>query len=147
MIKRRMMVVLPAAVLSPGSVLACAACYGQSDSPMAAGMNWGIFSLLVVVVLVLGGIAACFVSLARRAAAVAAATPNLLQPGPRGSPSGRDGQGRAPASPPGKLLHVCSNSRRRAKGSNRRIWGRTQMSARGRGLSSPFREEHRWKTS
>jgi len=55
------------------SALACAACYGQSDSPMAAGMNWGILSLLVVVALVLGGIAACFVSLARRAASVAAA--------------------------------------------------------------------------
>jgi hypothetical protein len=51
------------------TLLACAACYGQSDSPMAHGMNWGIFSLLTVVVGVLGTIAAFFIYLARRAAA------------------------------------------------------------------------------
>jgi hypothetical protein len=56
----------------PDSVRGCAACYGQSDSPMAAGMNWGIFSLLVVVVFVLGSVAAFFVFLARRSAAGAA---------------------------------------------------------------------------
>ena len=33
----------------PASLFACAACYGASDSPMAKGMNWGIFSLLGVV--------------------------------------------------------------------------------------------------
>lgn len=49
---------------------ACAACYGQSDSPMAEGMNWGIFSLLGTIVLVLGGVGAFFVFLARKAAAV-----------------------------------------------------------------------------
>lgn len=50
-------------------LLACAACYGQSDSPMANGMNWGIFTLLVVVVGVLGSIAAFFIYLARKTAA------------------------------------------------------------------------------
>ncbi len=50
-------------------LLACAACYGQADGPMANGMNWGIFSLLAVVVGVLGSIAAFFIYLARRAAA------------------------------------------------------------------------------
>ena len=54
-------------------LLACAACYGQSDSPLAAGMNWGILSLLVVIVGVLGGVAAFFVVLARRAARVSTA--------------------------------------------------------------------------
>jgi hypothetical protein len=63
---------LLASAMHPGSLWACAACYGQSDSPLAAGMNWGIFSLLAVVVGVLGGIAAFFVYLARRAAAVSA---------------------------------------------------------------------------
>jgi len=53
-------------------LLACAACYGQSDSPLAKGMNWGILSLLAVVVMVLGSIAACSIVLARRSAAVAA---------------------------------------------------------------------------
>jgi hypothetical protein len=63
---------LIAAAASPSPLWACAACYGASDSPMAAGMNWGIFSLLVVVVSVLGGIAACGVYFVRRSAAVSA---------------------------------------------------------------------------
>lgn len=50
----------------PNSVFACAACYGQSDSAMAKGMNWGILSLLGVVVSVLGGIASFFFVMARR---------------------------------------------------------------------------------
>ena len=62
-----------AAATAPQSVQACAACFGQSDSPMAKGMNWGIFSLLLVVVSVLGGIAAFFIFLARKAASVSPA--------------------------------------------------------------------------
>ena len=58
--------------LEPGRAMACAACYGQSDSPLARGMSWGILSLLVVVVGVLGSIAAFFVYLARRSAALTA---------------------------------------------------------------------------
>ncbi len=54
-------------------LLACAACYGKSDSPLAAGMNAGIFSLLAVVGLVLGGFAAFGIYLVKRAASVAAA--------------------------------------------------------------------------
>ncbi len=64
-----------AVAFQPSLLRACAACFGQSDAPMAAGMNWGIFSLLTVVVLVLGGVVAFFVYLARRAATVAAADP------------------------------------------------------------------------
>jgi hypothetical protein len=69
-----------AAAFQPAPLQACAACYGQSDSPMAKGMNWGIFSLLAVIVIVLGGVAAFFVFLAHRAAAVSAepATQPLL---------------------------------------------------------------------
>jgi hypothetical protein len=66
---------LVAFVLRPDQVLACAACYGQSDSPMAAGMNWGIFSLLGVVVFVLGSVAGFFVFLAKRAASGAVHPP------------------------------------------------------------------------
>jgi hypothetical protein len=54
-----------------GAALACAACYGQSDSPMAHGMNAGILALLGVTGAVLCGAATFFVFLARRAAAVA----------------------------------------------------------------------------
>jgi hypothetical protein len=77
-----------AALAQPASLLACAACYGKSDSPLAQGMNWGIFSLLGVIVPVLGGIAAFFIFMARRAAAVsAAAAPKLPQPAPSVSPA------------------------------------------------------------
>ena len=56
--------------LSPARALACAACYGQSDSPLAEGMNWGIFSLLGIVVCVLASIATFFVFLGKRSAAI-----------------------------------------------------------------------------
>ena len=58
---------------APESVLACATCFGKSDSDLAKAMNWGILSLLAVVVFVLGGIAAFFIYLARRAAMTAGA--------------------------------------------------------------------------
>lgn len=61
-----------AAACQAQPLFACAMCYGnKTDSPLAAGMNWGIMSLLVVVVLVLGAVASFFIFLARRAAAVA----------------------------------------------------------------------------
>ena len=58
---------------TPQSVLACATCFGNSDSDLAKAMNWGILSLLAVVVFVLGGIVAFFIYLARRAALTAGA--------------------------------------------------------------------------
>ncbi len=66
----------------PGPLWACAACYGQSDSPMARGMNWGIFSLLVVVVCVLGGIATFFVFLAKKSATLSAGKADAPSPEP-----------------------------------------------------------------
>ena len=74
----RFVVLALALAASPRTVWACAACYGQSDSPMAQGMNWGILSLLGVVVLVLGGVAAFFVYLARKSAAISAAPEPVL---------------------------------------------------------------------
>ena len=70
-IKALVFIAAVAFALQPGSLLACAACYGQSDSPMAQGMNWGIFSLLAVIVSVLGGIAGFFIFLARKSASPA----------------------------------------------------------------------------
>ena len=66
-------VLLAGMLLQPGSLLACAACYGQSDSPLAQGMNWGIFSLLAVIGCVLSGIATFFVHIGRKSANVARA--------------------------------------------------------------------------
>lgn len=60
--------------LAPGKVLACAACFGKSDSKLAEGMNMGIFTLLVVVVFVLGGFGAFFIYLMRRSSGIASET-------------------------------------------------------------------------
>jgi hypothetical protein len=62
-----------AAVSRPESLLACASCFGKSDSPMAQGMNMGIFTLLVVVLFVLTAIAGFFFYIIRRAARFEAA--------------------------------------------------------------------------
>jgi heme/copper-type cytochrome/quinol oxidase subunit 2 len=74
-VKHRLLIaltVLLAVLANPPSVLACAACYGQSDSALAQGMNWGIFTLLGVIGFVLVGVAGFFVFIIRRAATVAA---------------------------------------------------------------------------
>ena len=49
------------AVAAAPSALACATCYGASDSPLAQGMNWGILTLLGFIGTVLFGIVAFFV--------------------------------------------------------------------------------------
>lgn len=63
------------AAMTPGA-WACAACFGKSDSPMAKGMNAGIFTLLAVIAAVLFASATFFVFLARRASQAARAEMN-----------------------------------------------------------------------
>jgi hypothetical protein len=58
-------------------LFACAACFGQSDSNLAKGMNIGIMSLLLVIVTVLGGVASFFLYLARRSAAMETGSADL----------------------------------------------------------------------
>ena len=70
-------VLLAAAARS--SALACATCYGASDSPMAQGMNWGIATLLGVVLSVLAGVTMFFVHIGRRSAQFNAAEANSVQ--------------------------------------------------------------------
>jgi heme/copper-type cytochrome/quinol oxidase subunit 2 len=62
-----LVVVLVLVHLAPAAH-ACATCFGKSDSKLAEGMNWGIFTLLVIVMGVLGAISAFFIFIARRAA-------------------------------------------------------------------------------
>ncbi len=59
-------------VFSPSPLFACAACFGKSSDPLAHGMNWGIFTLLGIVVLMLSSIATFFFFLIRREAAAQA---------------------------------------------------------------------------
>lgn len=54
------------AAFAPSPLWACATCFGQSDSPMAQGMNWGIFTLLGVIVTMLATIASFFVYIIRK---------------------------------------------------------------------------------
>ena len=52
--------------IAPSSLLACAACTGKTDSPLAVGMNWGIVTLLGFVLTVLSCLVVFFVHVARR---------------------------------------------------------------------------------
>ena len=58
-------ILLAAAALAPSPLFACAACYGKSDSPLAHGMNWGIFTLMGVILTVLTCVALFFVHVIR----------------------------------------------------------------------------------
>ncbi len=60
-------VVIAVAVLGAvAPAMACPVCFGESDSPMAQGMNNGIFFLLGVIGAVQIGFVALFVSFRRR---------------------------------------------------------------------------------
>ena len=56
---------------SETSAVACAACFGQSDSAMSRSLNASIFTLMGFIGIVLIGAASFFVFLAKRAAATA----------------------------------------------------------------------------
>ena len=60
---------------SCSDLAACATCFGQTDSALGRGLNWGIFALLVVVGSVIAAICSFFVFVARRAARIDAETP------------------------------------------------------------------------
>jgi hypothetical protein len=74
---KRFKILISAAVMawlaSPASLLACAACFGKSDSNMARSLNAGIFSLMAIIGTVLIGAASFFVFLSRKAAATSQA--------------------------------------------------------------------------
>ena len=55
-----------ALLAAPSPLFACAACYGKSDSALASGMNWGIFTLLGVILSVLTCFAVFFVHIVRK---------------------------------------------------------------------------------
>ncbi len=66
---RRFAVVVLIAIAVLGAAepaMACPVCFGESDSPMAQGMNNGIFFLLGIIGTVQIGFVALFVSFRRR---------------------------------------------------------------------------------
>jgi hypothetical protein len=56
-----------ALIAAPRVVLACPVCFGQSDSPLAKGVNMGVLFLLGTITAVLIGFAGFMFYLARRA--------------------------------------------------------------------------------
>jgi heme/copper-type cytochrome/quinol oxidase subunit 2 len=65
-LKKFLGVLLLALAFSPTSLWACAACTGRTDSPLAVAMNWGILTLLGVVLTVLSGVLVFFVHVIRK---------------------------------------------------------------------------------
>ena len=61
----RALVVLALLACRP-EVQACAVCFGKSDSRLAVGMNWGIFTLLFFIASVLAVLSGFFIFLAMR---------------------------------------------------------------------------------
>jgi len=55
---------------APSSLFACAACYGRTDSPLATAMNFGILTLLGVVLCVLSVFLVGFVHMVRKGEAM-----------------------------------------------------------------------------
>ena len=70
--------VVGAALALPQVAISCPSCYGAPDSPMTAGMNMAILSLLGVTGVVLLAIAAFIVYLWRRAAMLNRRFSNML---------------------------------------------------------------------
>lgn len=60
------------ALLQPVAAPACTVCFGgASNDALTQGMGWGIFTLLCIILSVLGGVALFFVHVVRRSAAPA----------------------------------------------------------------------------
>jgi hypothetical protein len=57
---------------APSPLFACVACYGKTDSPLAGAMNWGILTLLAVVLSVLSVFLVGFVYIVRKGEAMEA---------------------------------------------------------------------------
>jgi hypothetical protein len=75
-------ILIAAAALAPSPLFACAACYGRSDSPLANGMNWGIFTLLGIILTVLTCITLFFVHVIRGEQAQIESDNNPPRPNP-----------------------------------------------------------------
>ncbi|MDE3099833.1 MAG: hypothetical protein KGJ88_10195 [Verrucomicrobiota bacterium] len=69
-VRKTLVSIVAAAAALPSPLLACATCHGRSDSPLAFGMNWGIFTLMGIIGAVLVSIAGFFAYILHREAAV-----------------------------------------------------------------------------
>jgi ABC-type transport system involved in cytochrome c biogenesis permease component len=69
-VARKLLLVAVLGLAIPSRIFACAACYGASDSPLATGMNYGILTLMCVVLSVLSVFVVCFVHIVRKGEAM-----------------------------------------------------------------------------
>ena len=69
-IARKILLLVVLAIAIPSRIFACAACYGASDSPLATGMNYGILTLMCVILSVLSVFVVCFVHIVRKGEAM-----------------------------------------------------------------------------
>jgi len=63
---RKILLAAVLAAATPSPLFACAACYGKTDSPLATGMNYGVLTLLGILLSVLTVFAVCFVHIVRK---------------------------------------------------------------------------------
>ena len=59
----------------PRAALACPICFGQNDSPMSAGISYGIFVMLGIIAVLWVAFGSFFIYLWRRGRSVADGTP------------------------------------------------------------------------
>lgn len=63
------------AMMSPARLFACAACYGESDAPMAKGLTFAIIALAGIIAFVLSGVVVFFVHLGKKSSTATDAVP------------------------------------------------------------------------
>ena len=66
--------------VAPRAVLACPVCFGQNDSPLASGINYGIFVMLGIIGVLWIAFASFFIHLKRSADRSAKAESGRLSP-------------------------------------------------------------------
>ena len=90
---------------APRAVLACPVCFGQNDSPLALGINYGILAMLGFIGSLLLAFASFFIYLMRRARLA-----DQLSPGPqRFAEASGAAEGGASASLNAELLRQVSH--------------------------------------
>lgn len=71
------LIVMSVVFAAPRSILACAACSGRSDDAVAQGLNAAVFTMLLVLLAVMGTLVSFLAYLIRRAAKHPLALPGV----------------------------------------------------------------------
>lgn len=74
---KAVLIVMSVVFASPRPILACAACSGRSDDAVAQGLNAAVFTMLLVLLAVMGTLVSFLAYLIRRAAKHPLALPGV----------------------------------------------------------------------